>query len=155
MIQQRWSKSMDDLYPKMMLQRLSKSRDDPDLVMMIQIEWWSRSRWRWIEDEGDLKIEMTWKWRWQRIDNDPDDIEKKTCADKLCRENTFLFKRECWCNCNFEMYSLVFLMYCNPMFISGCICNVFESCHALMFLSRSFYNVKKSFQFKVVNFSVV
>ena len=29
------------------------------------------------------------------LDDDPDDTEKKTCADKLCRENTFLVKREC------------------------------------------------------------
>ena len=41
---------------------------------------------------------------------------------------------QCWCNCNFGMYSLVFLMYCNPMFIPGCICNLLESCHAPMFL---------------------
>ena len=27
----------------------------------------------------------------------------------------------CWCNCNFEMYSLVLLIYCNSMFIPGCI----------------------------------
>ena len=37
--------------------------------------------------------------------------------------------------CNFRMYSLVFLMYCNPMFILGCVCNVFESFHAPMLLS--------------------
>ena len=42
----------------------------------------------------------------------------------------------CWCNCNFWMYSLVFLIYCNPMFIPGCICNVFESCHAPIFQLR-------------------
>ena len=41
----------------------------------------------------------------------------------------------CWCICNFGMYSSVYLMYCTPMFIMGCVCNVFESCHAPMFLS--------------------
>ena len=130
-----WSRSSDDLDPVMMSPWWSRSSDDPNLVMMIQIEWWSRSRWRWLEDEDDLKIKMTWRWRWWGLDDDLDDIEKKTCAIKLCRENTFLVKRECWCNCNFGMYSLVFLMYCNPMFIPGCICNVLESCHAPRFLS--------------------
>ena len=42
----------------------------------------------------------------------------------------------CCCNCNFKMYPLVYLMYCTPMFISGCVYNVFESFHAPMFLSR-------------------
>ena len=41
----------------------------------------------------------------------------------------------CWCNCNFRMYSLVYLMYCTPMFIPGSVCNVIESCHAPMFQS--------------------
>ena len=41
----------------------------------------------------------------------------------------------CWCNCNFGMYSLVFLMYCTLMFILGCVYNVIESCHAPMFWS--------------------
>ena len=118
---------------------------------MIQIQWWSRSRWRWLEDKGDLNIEMTWRWRWWILDDHPDDTEKKTCVDKLCRENTFLVKRECWCNCNFGIYSLVFLIYCNLMFILGCICNVLESCHAPMFLSGSFYIVNKWCQVKVVN----
>ena len=131
MIQIEWgSRSSDDV------QWWSKSSDDPDPVMMIQIQWWSRSdNERWLEDEEDLKMKMTWRWRWRELDDDPDDTEKKTCAGKFCRENTFLVKRECWCNCNFGMYSLVFLMYCNPMFILGCICNVLESCHSPMFLS--------------------
>ena len=91
-------------------------------VMMIQIEWWSRSDdERWLEDEEDLKMKVTWRWRWWDLDDDLDDTKKKTCAIKLCWENTFLVKRECWCNCNFGIYSLVFLMYCNPMFILGCI----------------------------------
>ena len=49
------------------------------------------------------------------------------------------------------MYSLVFLMYCTLMFISGCVCNVIESCHTLMFIPGSFYNVKKSCQVIVGN----
>ena len=57
----------------------------------------------------------------------------------------------CWCNCNFGMYSLVFLMYCNLMFISGCICNVLKSCHTPMFIPESFYNVNKSCQVTVGN----
>ena len=52
---------------------------------------------------------------------------------KLCRKNTFPVKRECWCICNIGMYSSMYLMYCNPMFILGCIYYVFESCcHAPM-----------------------
>ena len=50
--------------------------DDLDQVMMIQIEWWSRSRWIWRE-----------------LDDDLDDIEKNICVDKLFLENTFLVKR--------------------------------------------------------------
>ena len=101
----------------------SRSSDDPDPTVMIQIEWGSRSS----DDDLDqvtmiqIQMNMTWRWIWQELNDDPDDTEKKTFADKLCRENTFLVKRECWCNCNFRMYSLVFLFYCNPMFISGCI----------------------------------
>ena len=76
----------------------------------------------------------TWWWS-------SDDPEKKNCAGKLCRENTFLYKRECWCNCNFRMYSSVYLMYFNPMFILGCVCNIIESCHTLMFIPGSFYSV--------------
>ena len=115
---ERWSRSSDDdLAVMIQIEWWSRfSDDDPYRVMMIQIEWWSRSRWRWLEDEDDLKMKMTWRWR--ELDDDPDDTKKKTCADKLCRENTFLVKRECWCNCNFRMYSLVFLMYYTPMFIS-------------------------------------
>ena len=118
---QTWWWSSDDLDPMMMIQRWSRSSDDLDSMM---IQWWSRS-----SDDLDL---MTWRWRW--LDDDPDDTEKKTCADKLCRECTFLVKRECWCICNFWMYSLVYLMYCTPMFILESVCNVIESCHAPMFL---------------------
>ena len=134
----------------------SRSSDDPDL-MVIQ-RWWSRSsdddldrviiqiqmkmnwRWRWPEDEHDLNMQMT---RWSKEEDQ---------GWKLCQENTFLVKRECWWNCNFGIYSLVFLMYCNMMFIPGCICNVLESCHTLMFILRSFYNEKvmsSHCQFKV------
>ena len=43
---------------------------------------------------------------------------------------------KCWCICNFGMYSSMYLMYCNPMFIPGCSYYVFESCdHTLMFRS--------------------
>ena len=117
-----WSRSSDDL-DLMMIQWWSKSSDDPNLMKMT---W----QWRWLDDEDDLKMKMTWRRRW--LDDDLDDTEKKNCADKLCRENTFLVKRECWCICNFGMYSLV---YCTPMFIPGSICNVIESCHAPMFRS--------------------
>ena len=108
----RWSRSSGDV------PWWSRSTDDPDLVMMLHDDLdreMIQIRWRWLEDEDDLKTNMTWR------RDDPADTEKKTCADKLCQENTFLVKRECWCNCNFGMYSLVFLIYCNPMFIPGCI----------------------------------
>ena len=101
------------------------SSDDPNWVMIHIQQWWSRS-----SDDPHPVMKMNWTWRW--LDSDPDDTEKKICADKLCRENTFLVKREYWCICNFGMYSLV---YCTPMFISGSICNVIEWCHAPMFRS--------------------
>ena len=107
---------------------------------MIHIEWWSRSSsddpdrvWSsddvldqvWSSDddpdEDDLNMNMTWRWRWREVDYDSNDTEKNTCVNKLCWDNAFLVKRECWCNCNFRMYSLVFLIYCNPIFIPGCI----------------------------------
>ena len=128
MIQWWWSSNDDPDRVMIQIQWWSRSSDDPDLVMMIQIKWWCRS-----EDKDDLKMKMTWRRRW--LNDDPDDTTKKTCADILCRENTFLVKRECWCNCNFGMYSLVYLMYYTPMFILGCVCNVIKSCHALMFRS--------------------
>ena len=129
-----------EIAPMMMIQqRCSRTRDDPNRVM-IQIQMKMTWRWRWLGDEGDLKMNMTWRWRW--LDDDPDDTEKNTCADKLCQENTFLVKRECWCNCNFRMYSLVFLMYCTLMFIPGSVCNVIESCHTPMVIPGSFYTEK-------------
>ena len=130
--------------------------DDIDQVM-IQIQWWwSRSSdddpdpmMIQMQDEDDLKMNMTWRQTW--IDDDPDDTEKKTCIDKLCRENTFLVKRESWCKCKFRMYSFGYLMYYTPMFIMGCVCNVIESCHTPMFILGSFYNVNKSCQVIVGN----
>ena len=132
-----WSRSSEDDLDLVMIQIQwwwSRSSDDLDPAMMIQIEWWSIS-----------------KWRWQELNDDPDDTEKKTCADKLCRENTFLVKRECWCNCNFRMYSSAYLMYCTPMFIPGCVCNVINSFHTPMFILGGFYNVNKSCQVIVGN----
>ena len=105
-----WSKSSDDD------QWWSKSSDD--------VPWWSRSK----DDidskiDDDLKMKMTWRlrrleiqmMRWSSWCREEDQWWK------LCRENTFLVKRECWCNYNFGMYSLVFLIYCNLMFIPGFI----------------------------------
>ena len=140
-IQWWWSRSSDDLN----LVWWCRLSDHLDLVMMIQIKWWSR----YSDDDPDQKMNMTWIW--QGLKDDPDDTEKKNYANKLCRENTFLVKRECWCICNFGMYSLVFLMDCNLMFIPGCVCDVFKSCHTLMFIPGSFYNVNKSCQVIVGN----
>ena len=135
---QWWYRSSDDDPDPMMMIQIQwwwSSRDDLDRVMMIQIEWSSRSRWRWLEYEDDLKMKMNWRWR--ELNDYSDDIEKNTCADKLCRENTFLDKRECWCNCNFGMYSLVYLMYYTPTFILGCVCNIIKSYHAMFWLGVS------------------
>ena len=139
-----YDKKNQEIAPMMMTQWWYRSSHyDPDPVMMIQqdglavmiqIEWWSRSRWRWLEYQDNLKMKMTWRWTWQELIDDSDDTEKKTHADKLCWENTFLVKRECWCICNFRMYSPVYLMSCTLMFIPRSVCNVFESCHAPMFL---------------------
>ena len=110
------------------IQRWSRSSDIPD-PLMIQTQWWS-------SDDPDPVMKITWRWRW--LDVDPDDTEKKTCADKLCRENTFLVKKECWCNCNFRMYFLSIVTDVH----SRMYCNVFESCHTPMFILGSFYNEK-------------
>ena len=56
--------------------------DDLDQVM-IQIQMKITYRWRWLEDEDDFED-----------DDDLDDTDKNTCADKLCRENTFLVKTD-------------------------------------------------------------
>ena len=112
---QWWSRSTDDPDPMMM------SHDDPNREM-IQI-WRMKMTWRLRRLEMQMK-----RWSsWYR--------EEDQCWN-LCRKNTFLVKRECWCICNFRMYSSMYLMYCNPMFIPGCIYYVFESCcHTPMFLS--------------------
>ena len=127
-----WSRLSDDWDPVMIasddldrvmieIQWWWSSSDDPDREM-IQIQWWCSmmiqiERWFISNDEDDLKTKMTWR------RHDLADIEKKTSADKLCRVNTFLVKRECWCNYKFGMYSLVFIIYCNPMFIPGSLYN--------------------------------
>ena len=151
MMTPRRSRLSDDPDPAVMIQieRWSRSRsrsrssDDPDPVQW----WWSRSsddpdpvlwrsRSRDDPDPDDLKMKMTWRRRWLEDEDDPVDTEKKTKCWKSCQKNTFLVKRECWCICNFEMYSSMYLMYYNPMFIPGCFYYVFESCdHALMFRS--------------------
>ena len=46
-------------------------------------------------------------------------------------------------------------MYCTPMFILRCVCNVIQSCHTPMFISGSFYNINKSCQVIVVNPPIV
>ena len=163
MIQRWWPRSSDDDPDRVMIQIRWWC------PVMIQIKWWSRSdddvQW-WSRSSDNLdpvtmfsddldqvmiqsQMKMTyrwrWLWRWWRPDDDLDDTEKRTCADKLCQENTFLVKRESWCKCNFGMYSLVFLIYCNPMFVLGCyhvmscpyvpigrINNVNKSCQVIM-----------------------
>ena len=117
-VQWWWSRSSDDVLWR------SRLRDDPDPVM--KMTW----IWRWLEDEDDLKTKMTWRQRWFSWYREEDQYWKS------CRKNTFLVKRECWCICNFGMYSSMYLMYCNPMFIPGCFYYVFDSCfHAPMFRS--------------------
>ena len=152
MIQIKWWSRCDDDPDLMMIHIWWWYNDDDPAVVMVQIPWWRRleeeddleddlkmkktkkmkKTWRrwWLEDEEDLKMKTTWRWRWR---DDPVDTEKKTWSWKLCRKNTFLVKRECWCICNFGMYSLIYLMSCTPMFIPGCVYNVIESCHAPMF----------------------
>ena len=143
--EESWDSMRDDNPVVMMIQiQWWCPSDDPDRVMIYIQWWWSRLSddldivmkmtwiWRWLEDEDNLKMKMTWRWRrW----DDPVNTEKKTSADKLCWENTFLVKRECWCICKFGIYSLVYFIYCTPVFIPGSICNVIESFHAPMFLS--------------------
>ena len=116
MIQIEWLSRSSNDDPAVMIQ-IQSSDDDPDREM-IQIRWW------WLEDEDDLK--MRWSSRYREEDQ----------YWKLCRKNTFLVKRYCWCICNFGMYSSMYLMYFNLMFIPGCFYYVFESCcHTLMFQS--------------------
>ena len=106
-----WSRSSDAIL------WWSRSSDDPDPV-----QWcWSR-----LSDDLDpvmpfyddpyremIQIQMTWRRRWLEDEDDSDDpvdAEKKTSAEKLCRKNTFLVKRECWCVCNFRMYSSMYFI---------------------------------------------
>ena len=140
MLQIKWWSRLDDDPVMIQIKWWSRLDDDP---VMIQIQWWSRL------DEYDLMMKMTWRWIW--LDDDLYDTENKTCADKLCQENTFLVKRECWCICNFRMHSSIYLMYCTLMFILGCVCNVIDSCHTPMFIPGSFYNINKSCQVIVGN----
>ena len=154
------SRSSDDPDPAVVIQIEWWSRSSP--VMLIQIEWWSRSsdailcwsrssddpdpvQWCWSRSSNDLdpvmpfyddpdremiQIQMTWRWRWSSWCREEDECWK------LCRKNTFLVKRECWCICNFRMYSYMYFIYCNPMFIPGCFYYVFESyCLTSMFQS--------------------
>ena len=127
MMSLRWSRSSDDVPEMIQIEWWwSRLSDDLDLVMIIHVKWWSKS-----SDEDKFKMKMTWIWIGR---DDLVNKEKKTSVDKLCRENIFLVKRECWCICNFGMYSPIYLMCCTPMFISESVCNVFESSHASMFL---------------------
>ena len=59
--------------------------------------------------------------------------------------------RKCWCNCNFRMYSLVFRIYCNPMFIPRCY--YVMSCPDVPI--GKIYNVNKSCQVIVGNPPIV
>ena len=89
-------------------------------AMMIQLWWWS---------SDDLALMMI-----QLCSGFDDDPEKKTCADELCQENTFLVKRECWCICNFGMYSLVYFICCISLYPDvpiGRIINVIKSCKVI------------------------
>ena len=111
-----WSKSSDDPDPAVVIQIEWWSRSNP--VMLIQIGWWSRSidailwwpRSRDDPDPDDLKTKMNWRWRWLKYEDVSVDAEKKTSAEKLCWKNTFLVKRECWCICNFGMYSSMYFI---------------------------------------------
>ena len=101
--------------------RDSRSSDDDDDVVMIHI-WW------WFSDDPAL---MMIQWWWSRFDP-----VMKTYADELCQENTFLVKRDCWCICNFIMYSLIYFIYCIslvPDVPIGRIINVINSCKVIEF----------------------
>ena len=148
MIQIKWwfrSSSDDPDWVMIQIQQWwSRSSDDPDRVM-IQIQWWylvmmiKIQKWRWHEDKDDLEMQMT---------------RRSTEQDqwwKLFRENTFPVKKECWCNCNFRMYSLVFIIYCNPIFIPGCY--YVMSCPDVPI--GKIYNVNKSCQFIMGNPPIV
>ena len=149
-IQMRWSRLDDDLVVMMIQTRWWSRSSDPD-VMMIQTWWRSRSSddptmmsqyslWYISRDEEYLKTQKNWRWKGieEKEDlNTKEDLKmtrwSSWCREehqcwKLCRKNTFLVKRECWCICNFGMYSSMYLIYCNSMFILWCIYYVIESC---------------------------
>ena len=144
----------------MLIQIERWSRSSP--MMLIQIEWWSRSsddiQWWWSRSSDDpyLEMKMTWRWRWLEYEDDLKMQMTRWSREedqwwKLCPENTFLVKREYWCNCNSGMYSLVFLIYCNPMFILRC--TYVMSCPNVP-IGR-IYNVSKSCQVIVGNPPIV
>ena len=91
--------------------RESGSSDDDDDLVMIQLWWWSSDDdpvmvkpWWWSSDDDPVMIQLWW---WSKFD-----AVTKTCTDESCQKNTFLVKRECWCICNFRMYSLIyFILY--------------------------------------------
>ena len=125
MIHTWWWSSSDDLDLMMIQQWRSRLDDDP--TVMIQTWWWYSDApdqvmiqtWWWSSDDLDL-MKMTRILRW--LDDDLDDSEKNTCANKLCRENTFLVKRECWCISNSVMYSCVYLILYPDVPIGRIIC---------------------------------
>ena len=124
---ERWSRSSDDvLY-------WSRSRDDPDPVMMFYVDpdrEMIQIQWRWLEDKDYLKTRWS---SWYR--------EEDQCW-KLCRKNTFWVKRECWCICNFGMYSSI---------VTRCLfrdVSIMYLSHVVMpwCSDREDYNVNKSYQ---------
>ena len=55
------------------------TRDDPDQAV-IQIQLW------FLRDDPDrvmIQIQMKMTWRWRGHDDDLDDTEKNTCANKI------------------------------------------------------------------------
>ena len=67
--------------------------------------------------------------------------------DPFCLTISFQKGILCWCNCNFRLYSLVYLMYCTPMFIS----RIFWVMSCPDVPIGSFYIVNKSCQVIVGN----
>ena len=61
----------------MMLQRWSRSSDDPDPVTMIHIEWWSRSS---DDDPNRVTIQIQ-RQRWIEYKEDEEDEEDEEYAD--------------------------------------------------------------------------
>ena len=91
----RWSRSRDDAPEMIQIEWWSRSSDDLDQVM-IQIQWW----WSRSSDGPDTEMKMTWRWRWLEVEYDLKmQMTRRSREEdhwwKLCRENTFLVKREC------------------------------------------------------------